>query len=320
MSVGEMPGVNPQEARQFTDPSRKELQMVFGFEHIAAGIPAGGKWSSPQGSFSVKELKNILNNWDKGIGDGWNTMYFGNHDWQRMTSHFVKNQAYRELGAKALQTVLYTGRWTPYLLAGDEIGMVNTTFKSIADVRDIESINYYNEQVAAGMAPETALAHINVWSRDHARTPMQWDGTPGAGFGSTKTWIDVNPSYTEINVDKQAHDPKSVLSYCKNVVALRKENPVLVYGSHEMLALDDDQAYACLRTLGDEKVLVLANLSDQEADVELPAEINAAKKTLILGNRADSGSVVANAGKLGPYEARIMRLEPLSPLAARIVR
>jgi len=256
MTVGETPGVTLEEARNYTDPARGELNMVFQFEHMGVDHGPGGKWDIRP--WSLTELKRILNKWQLGLrGAGWNSLYLNNHDQPRMVSRFGDEGKYRKESAKMLATLLHTMQGTPYIYQGEEIGMTNVRFPSIDDYRDIETLNMYREKVLQqGEDPRKVLEAIHYMGRDNARTPMQWDDGPQAGFTTGTPWIGVNPNCRDINVKQAMADPDSIFHYYRRLIALRKQHDIMVYGEFVPLMEDHPQIYAYLRVLGGERWLV----------------------------------------------------------------
>jgi len=281
LTVGEMPGVTLDEALQFTDPARREVDMVFQFEHVMLDQGPAGKWDVRP--LRLLDLKRSLGRWQEGLADvGWNSLYFGNHDQPRAVSRFGDDDpAFRERSATALALVMHLHRGTPYVYQGEEIGMTNVPFDSIDDFRDIESLNHYAAAVAAGTPPEEVLAALRQRSRDNARTPMQWDDSAAAGFTKGEPWLHVNPNYTELNVAAQRDDPDSVLSFFRRLIRLRHEHPAAANGHFTMLLPDDDRIYAFARTLGSTQLVVAANFTREPVRVQLDGLDGA---TLVLSN------------------------------------
>ncbi len=272
MTVGETPGVTPELAKQYAGEDTHELNMVFQFEHVDT---AGkyGKWTDEK--MPLKKLKDIMSRWQTELyGEAWNSLFWDNHDQPRAVSRFGDDRPqYRDAAAKMLATCLHMMQGTPYVYQGEELGMTNYPFQSPADFRDIESINAYREWCESGKA-----AHEDFWpcmlfiSRDNARTPVQWDDSKNAGFTSGTPWIPVNPNYTEINAKAETADPDSVFHYYKKLIALRKQNPIIVYGKYEPLLKDSEELFVYTRTLGGEKLFVACNFTDKEASLSLPEE------------------------------------------------
>jgi oligo-1,6-glucosidase len=300
LTVGEMPGVTVEDAALFTDPARAEVDMVFQFEHVSldAGVT---KWDLRP--FRLRDLKASFGRWQAGLAEkGWNSLYWNNHDQPRIVSRWGDDGAFRVQSATMLATVLHLHRGTPYVYQGEELGMTNMPFGSIDDFRDIESLNHYVDAVARGEDVEQVLTALRVKSRDNARTPVQWDDSPHAGFTAGKPWIDVNPNYLEVNAAAQVDDPGSVFAHYRRLIELRHTEPVVAHGDFTMLLPDDDTVYAFTRRLDDVELLVLGNFSGDD----VRADVDGWDGTeVVLGNYPDE--VGGDPRALRPWEARVHR-------------
>jgi oligo-1,6-glucosidase len=298
LTVGEMPLVTLEQAQRFTDPARREIDMVFQFEHVMLDHGAT-KWDRHK--LKLTDLKRSFGRWQEGLEErGWNSLYWNNHDQPRIVSRFGDDSPeHRVRSAKMLGTILHLHRGTPYVYQGEELGMTNTRFDEIGAFRDIESLNHYAEATAAGDDPDAVLAALRTVSRDNARTPMQWDDGPNAGFTTGEPWIPVNPNYPTINAAEAVEDEDSVFHHYRRLIALRHTEPVVAHGDFTMLLPDDEQVYAFTRRLGDDELLVLGNFSGEEA----PVALDDPGGKLVLGNYEDAGE----PGVLRPWEARILR-------------
>ncbi|MEK4878293.1 MULTISPECIES: glycoside hydrolase family 13 protein [Paenibacillus] len=305
MTVGETPGATVEDAILYTDEERKELQMVFQFEHMDVDSGPDGKWDVAP--WTLSKLRDILHKWQVGLADkGWNSLYLNNHDQPRMVSRFGDDGKYRVISAKMLATLLHTLKGTPYIYQGEEIGMTNVKFTAIEHYKDIEILNMYREKVTEGGAdPNSVLNAIHIKGRDNARTPMQWDNSSNAGFTEGEPWLKVNPNYKEINVEQALADSDSIFYYYQRLLALRKKNPIMAYGEYKLLLPEHEDIYAYTRTLDDEKWLVLLNFNEVPQTVDLSAELSKAKE-LIIGNYPDEAP---SRELLRPYEARVYRLK-----------
>ncbi|MBU8768246.1 glycoside hydrolase family 13 protein [Cytobacillus oceanisediminis] len=303
MTVGEMPGVTPEWARQYTGESRNELNMVFQFEHVSLDNGPNGKWDlKPLDLFDLKlNLTKWQNELDKA---GWNSLYFNNHDQPRSVSRFGNDGEYREKSAKMLATLLHMMKGTPYVYQGEEIGMTNVRFSSIEEYRDIETLNFYKEALNDGWTEDKALESIYAKGRDNARTPMQWDSSEHGGFSDGTPWIKVNPNYKDINVEKAMKDPDSVFHYYKKLIELRKKNEIIVYGRYNLILDQHPEVYAYTRTLGNQILLVLCNFYGGNPEVEPPAYIQEKKFEALIGNYKDIQ--INRTIKLRPYEAQVL--------------
>ncbi|WP_330948817.1 glycoside hydrolase family 13 protein [Virgibacillus sp. MG-45] len=307
MTVGEMPGVTPEEGKLYTAEHRKELDMVFHFEHMDIDSGPGGKWDLK--AWSLVELKLILSKWQLALADeGWNSLYWNNHDQPRIVSRFGNDAEYREKAAKMLATTLHFMKGTPYIYQGEEIGMTNVSFESIDDYQDIETINMYHEKIANGSDPNEVLRAIHQKSRDNARTPMQWDKSQHAGFTRGNPWIQVNPNYKEINVQAARNDPNSIFHYYRKLIQLRKKMPIMTHGSYQLLLPNHDAIFAYVREWQGEYLLVLSNFSKEHVSITLPKKQWMEKKaTLIISNDSDHCSLVEMV-ELQPYESIVYHL------------
>jgi oligo-1,6-glucosidase len=304
LNVGEMPHVTLEQARLFTDPARKELDMVFQFEHVNLD-QRGSKWDSFP--LRLTDLKESFGRWQRGLLEvGWNSLYWNNHDQPRIVSRWGDDGEHRVRSAKLLGTVLHLHRGTPYVYQGEELGMTNVPFDSIEAFRDIESLNHYAEATAAGEGPEAVLAAMRPMSRDNARTPMQWDGGENAGFTTGEPWIPLNPNHSEINAEAALEDPDSVLHHYRRLIELRHAEPAVVDGDFTMLLEDDERIYAFTRALGDTELLVVANFSGEPAAAAIDGWAGA-ELLITNGDPAPAGL------ELGPWEARVYRREVREP-------
>ena len=300
LTVGEMPGVSIEDAALFTDPARAEVDMVFQFEHVSLD---SGSHKFDAIPLDFVALKTNLARWQNGLAErGWNSLYLNNHDQPRLVSRFGNDREYRVESATLWALVLHLHRGTPYIYQGEEIGMTNVRFESIEHYRDIESLNHYREAVEKfDQAPASVLAGVHARGRDNARTPMQWDGSEHAGFTTGTPWIAVNPNYPGINAEADRASGSSVFDFYRQLIALRHENDTVALGEFELLAPSHPTLYAFTRTWGPETLAVLANVSNDPFDGELPLDLEGAE--LILGNYA-----VGSDLPLQPWEARLYRL------------
>lgn len=270
LTVGEMPEVDIANAQLFTDPLRNEVDMVFQFEHMELDWGVD-KWH-PR-SFTLSELKTVINQWQQGLAEsGWNSLYWCNHDQPRTVSRFGNDAEHWRESAKTLATVMHMQRGTPYVYQGEEIGMTNMAFESVADLRDIESLNHYVEALASGGEADEVLRGILPITRDNARTPVQWDASVNAGFSDSTPWMPVNPNYLSINVAAQLTDDDSILNHYRSLIRLRHDHDVIADGDFTMLWIDHPQLFAFTRKLNNDELLVVANCSDAQA--AMPGEFD----------------------------------------------
>ena len=300
LTVGEMPGVAVDDAVLFTDPGRREVDMVFQFEHVALDQEGGNKWRPKK--LRLTDLKQSLGRWQEALGErGWNSLYWGNHDQARAVSRFGDDGQYREQSAKMLAAVLHLHRGTPYVYQGEELGMTNMSFGAISDYRDIEVLNHHREATThLGHTDAEVLAALAPLNRDNARTPVQWDASRHGGFTTGAPWIVVNPNANTINAASQVDDPGSVFSFYRQVIALRHTDPIVAYGDFTMLLPDDEHVYAFRRSLPDAEMLVLGNFSGSGQPVDLDVSWSGAE--LVLGNYPPAPGLA-----LRPWEVKVLR-------------
>ncbi len=309
-TVGEAPMVTPQIAADLTNEQTGVLNMVFQFEHMALdSAPGANKWEYVP--WKLLELKRVTTRWQKGLEDrGWNSLYLSNHDQPRTVSRFGDDGHYRVESAKMLGTFLHMLQGTPYIYQGEEIGMTNVRFDAIEDYRDVETLNLYRELVdEKKVAPIKVMDMIYRKGRDNARTPMQWNANPQAGFSSHAPWIKVNPNYTEINVLQAQNEQDSILHYYQKLIQLRKKYPLMVYGAYDLILADHEQIYAFTRTLEDKRLLVILNFSSDAPQFILPEEISFQKSELIISNYPVAAEENVRQFPLRPYEARVYQME-----------
>jgi len=321
ITVGECSGVTLEEAKKYARSDEKELNMVFQFEHMDVDADADNKWTDKKmdlrkmkavlskwttRKMDLRDLKKILTRWQKGLQDiAWNSLYWENHDQPRSVSRFGNDSdEYREISAKMLATCIHMMQGTPYVYQGEELGMTNCPFNTLDNFRDLESINAFHELTEQGkMTEEDMMAAIGYKGRDNARTPMQWDDSAYAGFSTATPWIMVNPNYTKINAKDQINREDSVFKYYQKLIKLRHESELIVYGTYDLILDDDKDIYAYIRTLGDEKLIVYCNFSENTREVELPEEFTNGK--VLISNYSDAK--VNHKITLRPYEAIVIQ-------------
>ena len=307
ITVGEAAGVTVDEAKKYANADDSELNMVFQFEHVGGGEnqhPHFGKWDEKK--MPLPEWKANLTKWQTQLdGRAWNSLYLSNHDQPRCVSKFGNDSdKYRALSAKMLGTCLHMLQGTPYVYQGEELGMCNAYFDKIEDYRDIESLNAYRDLTEnSGVSHEQMMQYLKDVSRDNARTPMQWDASVNAGFTTGTPWIKVNKNYKEVNAEKQVNDPDSVFSYYKQLIWLRHENEIIVYGDYELLEPDSDEVYIYTRHLGNEHLMIMCNFTDHDVDAsEDTFERIPADAEKLIGNYKDDAKKT-----LRPYEAKVYK-------------
>ena len=304
MTVGETAGVTLDEAKRYANSEGSELNMVFQFEHMNLDSGEKFKWSTKH--IPLVPLKENLTKWQLGLDDvAWNSLYFCNHDQPRIVSRLGDDSdEFRELSAKCIATCLHMTQGTPYVYQGEELGMTNTVFNSVDDFRDLESINAYRELIESGLyTKEDMFPKIAHKSRDNARTPMPWDTSENAGFTTGTPWLALNPNYNKINVADQLKREDSVFHYYQKLIKLRKEYEIIVYGKYELLLPDDEHIFAYVRTLGNQKLLVVCNFSKTEQKFDFSGYENA--KVLISNYDGN----ISEKATLKPYSAIALLLD-----------
>jgi len=298
MSVAEGAGNTFEDAHNLVDADRRELNMAYAFEGIDIAKPEG---------YSLLHFKEVFSRWDSAFEHtGWLSIVLSNHDQARMVSRFGNDRPqYRALSSKMLSTFILTMRGTPYYYNGDELGMTNSTFGSIHDFRDMPALNEYQHQKDIHGDTNAYLKRLRFESRDNGRTPFQWNNTANAGFTNGTPWIAVNPNYKTINAEAEEKDPNSCLNYFRQLVALRKNNPVLVYGRYHLLDKENPKIYAYTREGNGHKFLILLNFSPDKAQTQVGIPPAGAKLLLSNDQRAQDNTFTV----LNPYEACIYQLQ-----------
>ncbi|MEH7072933.1 glycoside hydrolase family 13 protein [Neobacillus drentensis] len=302
MTVGEMPGATPEDAILYTNSDRNEVNMIFTFEHMDLDSAPGGKWNLKK--LNLVDLKENLAKWQVALHKkGWNSLYWNNHDQPRVVSRFGDDQEYRVESAKMLAVCLHFMQGTPYIYQGEEIGMTNVKFDSLADYRDIETLNMYQERKSLGYTHEEIMTSIYAKGRDNARTPVQWDKTEHGGFTSGIPWIKANPRYKEINVKSSLEDPQSIFYFYQKLISLRKEMDIIVEGDFQLLLKDHPTLFAYERKWKNESLLVLCNFDEDELIID--DEVLVARMPeyqLLLSNYGGR-----EVNKLRPFEAMVLQ-------------
>ncbi|MEC7263147.1 MAG: alpha-glucosidase [Bacteroidota bacterium] len=298
MSVAEGAGRNFDDAHKLVDRNRHELNMAYAFEGV--DIP---KYEG----YELATMKKVFSKWDKEFAeDGWLSIFLANHDQARMVSRWGNDtKEFRSASAKLLNTFILSMRGTPYCYYGDELGMTNIDFDTITQYQDIAAINGYQKALSEGEDMDLFMKKLNFGSRDNGRTPMQWNDSENAGFTLGTPWLPVNPNYVDINVKKENSNPGSVLNHFRELTKLRKQNPVLVYGSYELLAPEHPTIYAYTRTLEGKTLLTLLNFSKESADITL--EEGWAESQIIINNYNDL-QIIGDSIKMKPFQAVILNI------------
>ncbi|MFV0452627.1 MAG: glycoside hydrolase family 13 protein [Propioniciclava sp.] len=299
-TVGETPWTGLEQARQYCNRTHPRLGMVFTFEHVDLdAVPGENKFAVVD--VALPELKKSFARWQQGMArDGWNSLYWENHDQPRVVSRFGDDSPERRVAcAKAFGTVLHLHRGTPFIYQGEEIGMVNAGFTSIDQYADIESVNHYREALAAGVPAEEILASLALKSRDNARTPMPWGAGPSAGFSTGEPWLGLNHDVATVHVQASLADPQGVHAHYRRLIALRHELEVVRDGTFDLLLPEDPRLWVFTRTLRNEQLVVVANMSSRAAGVPM------AELPDLSGARLLLGGVGTDVQTLEGWEARV---------------
>ena len=303
MTVGEANGVNAEDANLWVGDNEGKFNMVFQFEHLELWDYDSDK------KFSLKALKNALSRWQDNLnGVGWNALFIENHDIPRVISTLGNDNEYRQECAKAFALMYFMQQGTPFIYQGQELGMGNVKFKTIEEYDDVKCINAYNEKIESGVSREKAMEQVWMSSRDNARTPMQWNSSEYAGFSESKPWIGVNPNYEEINVENEEKDENSVLNFYKKLIGIKKSSETLIYGEYKLILKEDENIYAYLRQLDNEKYIIICNLSDNINEYSYEKE-QLYFDELLLSNYSVEKHLATNNIKLKPWECRLYKLK-----------
>jgi alpha-glucosidase len=279
--------------------------MIFQFEFL-------GLWDKDADDrVDVRALKKNLTKWQKGLeGKGWNALFIENHDQPRRVSSWGNDRKLWKESAKMLGALYFLMKGTPFIYQGQEIGMTNVQFPSIEDYNDVGMVNYYKVETAKGRSHDEIMEIIWKQCRDNARTPMQWDASNMGGFTTAnQTWLGVNPNYKEINVESQINDPDSILSFYKKLIQLRKDNPLFVYGTYELLLPNHKHLFVYTRRLGRRKAIVINNFSEKSTRMKVPANVSYSFSELVLHNYDNADKKLRRESTLKPYETRVYFLK-----------
>ena len=300
VTVGEMSSTSLEHCIRYTDPAEHELSMCFSFHHLKVDYKNGNKWELAKPDY--RRLKELLMTWQRKMAEhnGWNALFWCNHDQPRIVSRLGDTDRYWKESAKMLGTCIHLLRGTPYIFQGEELGMTNPGYNKIEEYRDVESINYYHIMLQEGKTEEEALEVLRQRSRDNGRSPMQWNSGEYAGFSDREPWIGIPANHTFINVEDEDGDPDSILNYYRKLTALRKQYPIIQEGMIEFLYEDQEEVFAYRRTRNGQELIVLNNFFGKE--VTLQKELSHAGYRRLIGNypQEDSGTMLRT---LRPYES-----------------
>lgn len=304
MTVAEGPGTHPDNVLKIVDEDRQELNMSYHFDHQAIGV--GPRFMVNEDWQNLVKFKQVMSEWDAALAEkGWNTVYFGNHDFPRMVTRWGNDEPqWREASSKLLSTYLLTMRGTPYYYMGDELAMSNIKFDNISDYKDLMTLNWYELTKQEGGDLEHFMHSHKLCSRDNARTPIHWDASDNAGFTDGEPWIKVNPNYVEVNAAAQENQPDSPLNYFRQLTQLRKQYLTLVYGSYNLLLPEHENLYVYERVLDDETILVALNFSTVEERLSLSPAL--ANGEVILNNYSEA-LILGDEIVLQGYQAVVIK-------------
>jgi len=304
LTVGETWGATPEEGIKYSSPARNELSMIFQFEHILLDQqPGDSKWDLK--ALDLLDLKKVLAKWQIEMKDeGWNSLFWNNHDTPRIVSRWGNDETFRVESAKMFAILLHMMKGTPYIYQGEEIGMTNRALSSFDELKDIESINIAAALRDEGWQDEEVFKAINAKGRDNARTPMQWNADVHAGFSTVPPWMPVNPNKDWINVQEERNKEDSILSCYKKLIEIRKNNPIVVAGEFKLLLEEHPFIFAYERNLADETWVIVANFSSADQQFSVSAETDV--YTPLLSNYGDRNYRLDDL-KLRPYETFVIR-------------
>jgi glycosidase len=305
MAVGECIGVTPDEADRYAEDG---LEMAINFDHVTLDFDEEEGWWEVR-EFPLTELKEAFGRWQTEPERAWPAVYLGNHDWPRIVSRFGDDGEFREESAKLLATLVLTLRGTSFVFQGDEIGMTNYPWESLDELRDADATNRVREAIESGDIEgfEEVRDLIRYRCRDNARTPIQWRDAPQGGFTApdAEPWLPVNPDYPEVNVAAARADPDSVWHHHRELIDLRGDHDVLVYGDYEPVLPEHESVWAYERTLGGDRAFVALNWSAESTRVRLPERVRSDDATLAVSNYPDATDGIPERLELAPYEARV---------------
>lgn len=302
VTVGEMSSTSLEHCIRYSAPEEKELSMCFNFHHLKVDYKDGNKWALMEPDY--EKLKELFETWQMGMqeGNGWNAVFWCNHDQPRIVSRFGDENRYWKESAKMLAGMIHLMRGTPYIYQGEEIGMLNAHYSSVHQYRDVESLNYYEILREEGKTEAEALEILAARSRDNGRTPMQWANTENGGFSQEEPWIPLSEKYRpEITVETQLLDEDSILNFYKKLIHLRKQLPVISEGRIEFIKTGQTKIMAYKRWYGDDILVVFCNMDSSKQSIMLDEDWQGYQK--VLGNYGDAPErLTGEKYELRPYE------------------
>lgn len=303
LTVGETWGATTENAKLYSNPNGEELSMIFQFEHICLDEQSGkDRWHLKP--INKNELADVLSKWQVALeGTGWNSLFWNNHDTPRIVSRWGDDKKYRVESAKMFAILLHMMKGTPYIYQGEEIGMINLPIHHIDEVDDIQSRNMYFERLAQGYSEDELIEAINAKGRDNSRRPMAWDDKKNGSFTTGTPWIGLHPAYPEINVKKDKENKNSIFRCYQELIRLRKNNPIIVWGKFERVEVLEEDVFVYKRVLDGQEILVVVNMGEGTPQLEVkPLELN---KNFVIGNYGKP-QVNGELIDLRPYEAVVL--------------
>lgn len=308
ITVGETPNTDSDQALLYTHPDRKELDMVFHFDHMHLDYGKYGKFSDIR--YKMSDLRNVLSEWQTKLNESWNSLYWSNHDQPRAVTRFGNDGKFRIESSKMLGTLLHMMKGTPYIYQGEEIGMKNVPFENISDYKDIETKYFYSEMQNANESEEYIKKAIYLKSRDNARTPMPWDSSRKGGFTNGIPWIKESPDNISINISENLQNSESVFYHYQKLIKLRKNYPIIIHGNYRLVDENNSEVYSYLREYHNEVLLVICSFSENYINYVVPKEINDYKEKgkLLLSNYETSLGELERSNELRPYESLVYHI------------
>ncbi|MCR5196106.1 MAG: alpha,alpha-phosphotrehalase [Pseudobutyrivibrio sp.] len=300
VTVGEMSSTTIDNCIKYSNPAERELSMVFSFHHLKVDYKNGNKWELMP--YDKVQLKKLLKDWQENMakGQGWNAVFWTNHDQPRTISRFGDENKYWKESGKLFAGIIHLMRGTPYVYQGEEIGMLNTHFTDINRYKDVESLNYFKILLDRGKTKAQALEIINERSRDNCRTPMQWDSTRNDGFTTGTPWIEVPEYGKAITVESQINDEDSIWSFYKKLIALRKKYKIISEGEISFNYQVPEDVISYKRSFGNQQLVVYGNLSGESVSVAGVPKIS--MDNVLIGNYSDAAECFDGTIELRPYE------------------
>jgi alpha-glucosidase len=298
LTVGEANGVNSSQALDWVAEEKKRFSMLIQFEHTKLWDNLGAD------KFDIMELKTIFSNWQKNLhGRGWNALFVENHDMTRVVSKWGDPFKFHRESATSIAAMYFFMQGSPFIYQGQELGMTNTVFSGPEDFQDVAAKNFFVKRREEGASDVAITKELSGTSRDNARTPMQWTAEENAGFTTGKPWLKVNPNYRTINVEAEAKDPKSILSFYKNLIKLRRDHKIFIYGDFDIILDSHPEVFAYTRHFEGQTAWVICNVKDRKTHVDLTAEVANAK--LLISNYENPSQGLPKNFELHPYECRV---------------